>query len=331
MSLRQFTPALVVIFILMFSGDRTGSIYAQKGGASPSQSGSPSGAQGGATPYFETEMLAYGAVNQLSEAIAQRVCSATAPPPNADHPKPSTVVIFDQSSFQNLGAWQSLVGGAGALEGAYKTLLSPAQRTALEAKVPPASLNRALAAAGATSPSFIQGGADLGSLISAVAASATNNASTFTIQDSTMAVSLLHQFERINCNVSPVYYPLFGAYADLDNAKNKVTTALDELNQVRAFVTNEFATNATSGAGINSSKFSILTDLNAQYDMILKNFLSIPGQNSSPASSGQNPSSQGGGSNAASPSSASSNSSSGYVSLLQGAELEELIRKDDTY
>jgi hypothetical protein len=302
------------------------SAFGQKTGSSPGQQGGQSGAQGGSTPYFETQMLAYGGVNQISEVVAQRTCGTASSAPILV-PANATIVIYDQTSFQNLGAWQSLVTGVQMLEQAYKTLLTPGQRQALEAQVPPANVTRGAAA---TSPSFIQGGADLGSLISAIAASATNNASTFAIQDSTLAVSLLHAFKRINCNVNLIYYPLFGAYTNLGAATLKVTTSLDELNQVRGIVQETIAANDVV---TTSAQYSILADLNTQYDILLKNFIS-PSQSSSSGPSGQSPgattgggATQGGGAGASSQNTAPS----GYASLVQGAELEDLIKRDDTY
>src|ERR1700723_2322808 len=119
MSIRQVHVRTAMLFLAAFVGILTLPSYAQKGSGPPSQQG-PAGAQGGggSSPYFETQMLAYGAVNQLSESISREVCTNI---PSND----STVIIFDQSSFQNLQAWQSFVASVHLLERAYGTLLPP--------------------------------------------------------------------------------------------------------------------------------------------------------------------------------------------------------------
>jgi hypothetical protein len=305
---------LVLVAVFCFAGSLC-SVEAQKGGAaSPSQSGA-GGAGGGATPYFETEMLAYGAVNELSEAIAQRVCHDVGIPGN------STVIIFDQSSFQNLGTWQSVVASANVLQSAYATLLP--QRS-----VPGRPLNRA---AGATGGPFIQGGADLGALITAVAASTTNTASTFTIPDSTVAVSIMHQIQRTNCNLNVIYYPLFGQYADLNSARQEVSTALDQLNATRAAVQTVMNTGGSTGGPISPTsdgRTAVFADLNTQYDALLKMFMSgTQQQNAGGPGNSQNPNS----STQAAGNQTASTSSAGFQSLLEGAAIEQLIGRDDTY
>lgn len=291
-------------------------LSAQKGAASPAQGASAPGGQagGGSTPYFETVMLAHGAVNELAEGVAQRVCNA-APrviPPGA------TIVIFDQQSFQNLGLWQSFATGAEMLADAYRTLPSPAVPAA-----PAAEFNSL--SASAPSASFIQGGADLGSLISAIAASTSNTASTFTIPDSTMAVSLMHQFERINCDAHLVYYPIFGSYTEEDSATDSVRRALQNLNDARKTAQANWI-----GAANTTLAYSALNDLNTQYDMLLKDFLTMPGQ-SVGGGGGPSASSPGTSQNTGNANAPSNNNSAGAASLLQGAELEELIKKDNTY
>jgi hypothetical protein len=341
-------PVIAVLTITTaFSFD---SAHAQKGGggatAGQSQAGGSGSGSGGATPYFETEMLAYGAAHQLAVGIAQRACS-TEITTNA------TIVIFDPGSFQNLGVWQSFSAGAQALEDAYKTVLTPTQRDTLNSQLGGSGLSRKTSAqaAGSTSSSasFIQGGSDLGSLITAIAASTTNNASTFTIQDSTMAVSLMHEFQRIHCNVRLVYYPLFGSYADLSPATDEVKSTLEELNRVRAYVQNTLGPTAIPQQQQDASqpqgqqleggqdasqnadpRIGIVTDLNTQYDLILKQFFTVSAQSGGggQSGSGQTAGTQGAGQSSGA---GSGGASTGYVSLLQGAELERLIQKSDTY
>ncbi len=311
--MRLYCPRLLNLIAIAALGFAP-SANAQKGGASPAQSQPASQAGGGATPYFETEMLAYGAANQLSAAIAQKICNARPQivPANA------TVIIFDQQSFQNLAAWQSFVAGTQALKDAYNTLDPDANFNAMGG--------------------FLLGGADLGSLITAIAASTSNTASTFTIQDSSMAVSLMHQMQRLNCNVRLVYYPLFGSYADLDSATSLVKNTLMVLNTARQDIQNNVicrtdpATLQQSCVAATDPRGAAFADLNSQYDMLLKDFLTLPGQSAGgPGGGGQN-SPPNGAQNTGSPNSASpSSGSSGAISLVQGAELQQLTKKDDTY
>jgi len=296
-------------------------IGAQKGGATPAQpAAGQQGAQaGGATPYFETEMEAYGAVNQLSESIAGEVCHDLAN-------KSATVVIFDPASFQNVVAWQSFSATATALKGAYESLLTTGEVNALfPPPAPPGGAVHFMAAIPVTSAS------DLAGLITALASSTTNSASTFTIQDSTMAVSLAHQFERLKsahkCDVLEKYYPLFGSYVDLTEANNAVQGAFDDLNKLRRYI--QQSNNFTGDA--SKPKYLLFNDLNGQYDLLLK---SISGMSQS-QSGGQQPGGpqQGAGQNTPANGAQQSTPSSGagLMSLAQGAALNELLTEDDTY
>ena len=194
-------------------GSGTGS-----GNSSQSGSGSgQSGGQGGGTAYFETQMLAYGAVNQLSETIANEVCRL---------PPDSTVILFDQVSFQNLQMWQSFKATAALLGDAYATLLTDDEADALNQPLVKLASGHGPSWAGAAGFGALSG------LVGAIAASTTNNPSTFTIQDSTMAVSIAHQVKRCQQAPAMVYYPLFGSYVNAD-PKKLVTDELDKLNKVR--------------------------------------------------------------------------------------------------
>lgn len=99
--------------------------FGQKGNKSGQQSSSsPSSGQGGqgGSPFFETQMLAYGSINEIAYGVAQRVCQLD---PFVNPSTPQTIIIFDPISFQNLQAWQSFEENASMLEGAYATLLKP--------------------------------------------------------------------------------------------------------------------------------------------------------------------------------------------------------------
>ena len=260
--------ALHVGFVLVLAGCLASSIDAQKGGGASSaqpQAGG-AGAQGGATPYFETVMEAYGAVNQLSETIAREVCRSK------NLPSGATIVIFDPSSFQNVVAWQSFSAAATALKGAYETLLTQSEVDGLFPPPPRGAIKM-------LSGIPITGASDLAGLITALASSTTNNASTFTIQDSTMAVSLAHQFTRVsNCDEKHKYdlkyYPLFGSYVDLTSSDKFVQDALDDLNKLRQYIQHAASLGTTTTGATTSVLYVLLADLNSQYDLLIKSISS---------------------------------------------------------
>jgi hypothetical protein len=315
----------ILVALTLLSGTLVAPIHAQKGGQSPAQGQSQGQAGGGTgTPFFETQMLAYGGVNQLSEAVAQQVCKmdlSTTNPPDTTPVKP-TIVIFDQTSFQNLQAWESFSVTSTMLKSAYMTLLTPDQQ---DAALPPKEQNFA---------GFFLGGADLGALITAVASSSTNTASTFTIQDSTMAVSLAHQFLSIlDCKqVNLVYFPLFGSYVNLNDAKQHLLDEIGDLNQVRTYIQLNFPF-----SGNNDPNFLLFSDLNSEYDLLMKSIASGSSQSPGGQQNGGQPPPPGGGMQTSaalgvSPNSGSPNSGAqGVTSLIQGAALNDLLNQNSTY
>jgi hypothetical protein len=316
---RRFT-ATIAALLLALGATFPSDICAQKSGASPAQGQVAGGAAGqtggGSTPYFETQMLAYGGANQLSEAVAQEVCKSIDPTTQP------TVVIFDQTSFQNLQAWQSFVTSALVLEKAYGTLLQP--QVVSRVLPPPPSHGPFLSLFPITS------GSDFASLVTALASSTTNTASAFTIPDSAMAVSLAHQFPRVKdcAQVNLIYYPLFGSYVDPKDAGNKVTSVLANINKLRNYI----QLNVTFSSN-NDPRFLLYTDLNNQYDQLLKSISSSSGSGQGAQSAGGQ-STPGGASGAGSPTtsaSTSTGSSTGSTSLIQGAELNDLLMQDNTY
>jgi hypothetical protein len=260
-------------------------------------------------------MEAYGGVNQLSETIAQRVCKDL-----ENEPKNVTVVIFDQSSFLNVLAWQSFIASATALKGAYETLLTEGEVKALFPPPPPEKEKKMLAFIPVTSAS------DLAGLITALASSTTNNASTFTIQDSTMAVSLAHQFQRITCKADLQYFPLFGSYVDVTESNKLVQAPLDDLNKLRKQIQRSESFPKKS----DDPKFILFNDLNNQYDLLLKSITSNLSQGQGGQQQGS-PSAPGIGAQQAGVATGSQSSGASPTSLAQGAVLNSLLAQDNTY
>lgn len=256
-------------------------------------SGTPSGSTG--TAYFETQMLAYGAVNQLSSSIAAEVCKI---------PQGSTVILFDQASFQNLQMWQSFQAGAALLAGAYNTLYqrseTPTQQDQkLQDQIQ--SFSQGPSWAGATEFGALSG------LVTALSASTANNASTFTIQDSTLAVSIAHQLKRCPSAPALVYYPLFGSYVDAAGSSHRVHDTMEKLNSVRAAVQQQvLARDRQTSIG----SVAVLQDLNQQYDQLFTSLL-VPTAQVAGATAGTAP--------------------VGITSLIQGADLEYRLQQPNTF
>jgi hypothetical protein len=310
------TWPLSMILVLVLGGATTNHLEAQKGGgASPAQSagGSSQGTQGGATPYFETIMEAYGAMNQLSESITWEVCDQLK---NGGDSGPVTIVIFDPTSFQNVAAWQSFSSTAEALKNAYETMLTTEE---VDKLFPPPATPEV----GTLASIPITSASDLAGLITALSSSTTNTASTFTIQDSAMAVSLAHQFQRQKqCKVNVKYYPLFGSYVDLSTTNIKVQAALADLNKLRTYIQHTAMTNT-------SVQYLLLSDLNAQYDLLLRSISSGAAQGGQTTSANSQPGAPG--SSSSNVPQQSQSGAAGLVSLEQGAALNELLTNKNTY
>ena len=170
------------------SGKLSGGSMQNQGGGAGVGAGGAGGSGGNSTAFFDSQMLAYGAINEIAFAISHSVCEG----PNA-LPPGANVVIYDQTSFQNLQAWQALKAAIKTLEAEYQTLSDTIDAIAPPAKaeVPPIAPTTPAAAGSA-----FFAGSDVSGLISALGASTVNTATTFTIPDSTIAVALIHQFSR---------------------------------------------------------------------------------------------------------------------------------------
>ena len=117
----------------------------------------------------------------------------------------------------------------------------------------------------------------------AIAASSTQTSSTFTIQDSSMAVSLAHQLLRGSCNnlSSLKYFPLFGGFIDTANmqaATKKVSDAMDLANRYRNYI----ETSPTFFKNKDDPKYLAFSEINALYDQLITAFIT-PSQLSSQA------------------------------------------------
>lgn len=302
---------LTVFALIAYAGPKGGGTTqgggSNQGGQQNASAGPSSGGNNGSgssNAFFETQMLAYGAVNQIAYAIAQRVCSKQST---------GTLVIFDQTSFQNLQAWLAFQASAEALTTAYQTLTSQITQSQppSNGSLPASSTLSTQGPGSAATPQGFFAGSDVSGLISAVAASTTNTVSSFTVPDSAMATAILHQMGRLStCNsLTRIYYPLFGNAPNLADATNDINNLLLRLNNARYTILQVLNSNSAN----NTSPLWLATDhLNTDYDQLLNTLSTSVAQNQTPAgaTAGANP---------------------GITSIVQGAQIARVLKLADTY
>jgi hypothetical protein len=316
------------------SGKLSGGSMQNQGGGAGVGAGGAGGSGGNSTAFFDSQMLAYGAINEIAFAISHSVCEG----PNA-LPPGANVVIYDQTSFQNLQAWQALKAAIKTLEAEYQTLSDTIDAIAPPAKaeVPPIAPTTPAAAGSA-----FFAGSDVSGLISALGASTVNTATTFTIPDSTIAVALIHQFSRHDqfVHASPCftpgqfkvsYFPLVGNASAQDT--KFVTDLFANLNFQRTKIQRYLATRPQPApSSVPQSQpqtgvpqvsgqtpgqttpvdplTSAFTDLNTQYDAIVATLTTSVSQNQTPTATG---------------------SPVGVTSIVDGARVEVAMEDLNTY
>src|SRR5216683_3675842 len=115
---------LVLLVAILFVG--TGRVAADGGGKNaqaPNAQQSPGNTPSSSNAPFESQMLAFGALDQISQAIAQRACTQA--------PANSTIVVYDQNAFASLQAYQGFNANALSLLNAYQSIL-PGADTSLQ-------------------------------------------------------------------------------------------------------------------------------------------------------------------------------------------------------
>lgn len=106
-------------------------LLAQKKGAgaaaaSPSSSSNSasSTASSGSSAALESQMLAFGGLDQIARVVASETCSRIFP---SGSDQDATVVIFDQAAFANIQAYQGFIANAAALKSLYYSLLQTSE------------------------------------------------------------------------------------------------------------------------------------------------------------------------------------------------------------
>jgi len=114
-----------VVAVFVTNGSLSLSAQKKSAGAaaSPSSSSTSTAASpsSGSSAALEAQMLAFGGLDEVAEAIASQTCQRIYPKgagPDA------TVVIFDQATFANIQAYQGFIANAAALKSLYYSLLT---------------------------------------------------------------------------------------------------------------------------------------------------------------------------------------------------------------
>ncbi len=179
-----------------------------------SQAASPAPSSSAA---FEAQMLAYGGLNHITRALAAKVCSQ----PGVDNDT-STILIYDQTAFSSLQAYQAFVANIQLVSGAYRSLIVTAKhRSAAERQF------------SVTFSPF----SDLAALLTALAiASNTENAGQITIPYSAVAISLTREIESAckSKDLTIIYPPFFGRGSSSDFASANIQAAIQTLDGLRA-------------------------------------------------------------------------------------------------
>jgi hypothetical protein len=238
--------------------------------AKPAASGAaaapaPATAASATTSAFESQMLAYGALDKISQALARRVCSL-----EGVDKENGTIIIYDQASFASLAAYQAFLTNAKIVSGGYATLIPVDQRAGVQLQVGKDLQNRAhdysdmaskesrpdrrailqhfselfaqkaqsaLAAPAAAITLSTDPGVDATALLSAIAVS--SNVETpgqITIPDSNLAVALARDIEA-TCNskhLSIIYPPLFGKGSSSEIAAADIQTEIQTVDTIRS-------------------------------------------------------------------------------------------------
>lgn len=219
-SSRFWWPEAIILVGLLTAVPMTNA--QKKGSSAPSAAASPAASGAGATASnapFEVEMLSYGALDQILQKLGDYSCKQHI---NGDTNAGvfDTVVVLDSPTLQNLQAFDSFYANAETLISAFDTMTSKA-------------------GAGGGIDDF----ADITNAVVAAATSSNSEASfTFTIQDPTVAIALLHHLQSSSTSkgCQDAYYGGVYSVNEVTGAKingkdlNTVSQELDRLARTRS-------------------------------------------------------------------------------------------------
>lgn len=237
----------------------------------PSPSASTPTASSGASSSgaFEPQMLAFGGLNLVAANIANTVCSKT--------PNNSTIVIYDQSAFASIQAYEAFIANLRVIAASYNNLIPTPPKPSTEDKT-----------YGIGASSTIDPFSDATSLLSAIAVSSNiETPSSFTISDSSVALALAKSFDDNSTCKSRIdgliYPPLFGSGSSSDYSSAYIQKELRKLNLFRRraretlqaqnedYLKNHPKTTATGDPILNSA----FSDVNGLYDTFINSLLQV--------------------------------------------------------
>ena len=225
------TLAFTLVFTELCAADSKQAKAANQ--SSQTSQNSPGSQASSSTPSgpFESQMLAYGSLDRVTKALADRTCS------EIDNSKPSTILVLDQSSLSNLAAYDAFVATTNVLTTAFGG----------QPEVPAGP-------GGAAGPDVM---ADIVSAVSAVlVASNSETASNFTIQDPSAALKLtMYLKTNAGCSNSNIVY------------SNMIPTPAGQLDQIYGPL--QTLADARADAFRNPPA-NILTNLDLTYNQFLQ-------------------------------------------------------------
>jgi len=274
----RFLCSLVVIGLISPFALAQGKKGASSTSSAASQTPQPATPASPSTAAFESQMLAYGALDHIAKSIAKTVCSE----PYVDRDN-STIVIYDQASFANLQSFEAFVANIKSVGAAYQTLIRSEDRQKFrddirkllaeqsqqnqtmankreagsEIKKRNQHTEKLLRFTSETLSVSFDPFADLISLLSAVAIS--SNVETpgqITIPDSNMAVALTREI-KATCKskkLTIIYPPLFGSGSSTDYSSADIQTEIQKLDDIRAVATRYVDDRNTTFVPPNSSQ-----------------------------------------------------------------------------
>jgi len=214
------------------AGNNTGqgSSSAQSQAQSSTQNQGQSTGNGSAAPstqtFFESQMLTYGALDEIASVVASRVCSASGPT--------SHLILFDTASFAAVQQFHRLKRNIDVLAALFRSFANKE----LEAEQIKPLVEHALNDVENIGPGLAAGESIFQTLSGSMSATTVDKNTTFPLSDTAIAMDIaqqLHERHDNSCNMD-VTYPKFGLAeesTEVANAEEKLTHALADLFRIQ--------------------------------------------------------------------------------------------------
>ncbi|MGA7220942.1 MAG: hypothetical protein WBX38_21685 [Candidatus Sulfotelmatobacter sp.] len=238
----SFTMRVVAVLTVFVASNSIALAQGLKPISSPSSNGGTSSAA------FESQMLSYGGLQHVASALGKTVCASD----GVDFDN-SIVVIYDQTAFASLQAYEAFVTNIQVVSSGYRTLIPKADlQSSLSSIFNERSTDFGALAKSEQNPEKkrlyeykskrysmslapIDPFSDAAALITALAvASNSETPGQVAIPDSAMAIALTREI-RANCKngVTVIYPPLFGKASSTDVSAANIQMAIQTLNDLR--------------------------------------------------------------------------------------------------